>query len=903
LRKKLLIIILLIAFLAEALFLFTRYIGLDKVSLIEQITKVIPADVEIKGDVKLVLSPLPKLSLEHVRIKDLTIGNHYFTVRAKKIDASISLLSLITGKFNSKNIIIDQGVLSLDLQKNSETKKQVFIPSVIKEGVIKNLEVKNSVFVIFNQEKSLNYKDVNLSIDINNNVNIRGSFASKMDKLNVNSNIKYVGKDLLTNIMINTIDAEMSLNIKSIPLGKTKGSVLITGKDIKKLIFNNLSSLWFFFPDSQKTPFEISFDFIKENKQLNILNGLISGDAIEGSFASRANKNLQNNLQIDLVKLDLNKFITNQKKTFVMEEVAYLDLNEKNIDLSFFGNEQNSKTDLILKSLLIKNHELKDLQARLVLNNKETKLDNLIFSFTGDDKHSISGYFDYEVNKYKFIGNHVVLGSNIHQLITTFFKKINFANNNIEPYKLSHSFEVNTDYLKIKKFDANMGEANILADLMFYFSEGMDTKLNVDINKLNLNNFILLDNQKKHRHLLHYIYDKLAIRDDNHSLLKSLLWLRNLYYNLDYKISLNNTTYNNHNFTEINLDGRVKYRELLIEKFNFLSKDNNFTGQIEVSLDQTLPFVNIAIDAIKMDLDFLNYTKKHTKKTSQWSKRSIKAPNLSNIELRVFLKAQSLNYNALHLRKSDFVLKSEDNVLFLRSAKGLIDQGEFDIVGKMILDGLPELSLSYNLTKFQIGAWINLFFGIKDFDALANWSGSLHSAGNTPHIMIKQLESKNKFNLADIRINKLAINKVNQEIANLSSNPQESFKIPMEKMIRNGNTRFSSATGDLNINKGNVFINNIMLNSNGMKANIMGQIDLVNHLMKLNSVFVFTVYYKIKDNIKKTAIKITHQLNKREDNISGKFNLIQLSSFIEELKNSYLQLYNKIIERKKLQEN
>ena len=51
---------------------------------------------------------------------------------------------------------------------------------------------------------------------------------------------------------------------------------------------------------------------------------------------------------------------------------------------------------------------------------------------------------------------------------------------------------------------------------------------------------------------------------------------------------------------------------------------------------------------------------------------------------------------------------------------------------------------------------------------------------------------------------------------------------------------------------------------------------------------------KIKNDIKKTALTVTHSLQGKFDNTTGKFNLFQLRSFLVELKDKYLKLYKQL---------
>ena len=899
-KKKLLITLLIVVLIAEILFLVTRSISMDKVTFIKKITQLIPAQVEIKGKIKVNLFPVPKLVASHVRIQDVSVGNYKFNIRAEKLESSISILKLITGDFQPESFIIDNAKLEMFILKQNHVSLQKPLQLLTKQKSINNILITNSKFDIINinKQKNNSYQNFNLTVDFEQKIKLTAAFSSQLEDFKVTGDIDYKDNYMKSDFQISFSDSVLNFNSQYDELNNFNGKVKVIGKDIKKFIFNNLFSMWFFFPDNDQYSFELSFDFVESNNKFFINNGKLSSDPINGVFESKQNNDGVSNLDINFVKFDFNKLLSKQKKSYIMEEMAFLKLDEKSSGMPLFIKKDKIKINLILKTLVLKNNNIKNVNLELLFNNNIIELNDLSFSLTDNDINNISGYLNYVDGKYNFIGKHIIYGDNINNVISTIFADLNFVEGVHKEYKVTSNFELNTDLIQIHKLQANIAQADVLGDMIFYFSEGTDAQINLDINNLNFNDLILLNNKKEFRHLLHYIYEKLASREAGNSLLGNLLWLRNLYRNISFDVIFYNSLYNKHNFDQITLKGISKYRELVIKEFQLFSAENNFTSNVEVNLDEKLPFININIDAVKVNLEFLNYLKQYSGQKYQWSRDMTLIPNFNNVDLKLKVGVADLQYKELKLADTNWLVEVKNNILHLKDAQGLIDEGNFKLDGQLILDGLPTLNLNYNINKFQFGNFVKLFFNIPYLDAKANWAGSLYSSGNTPYIMMKQLRSKNKFYLADIKIDNFAIKKITQEIADLSSDPVNSFNVPIAQMIKNGYTIFQTSKGELNIKNGQIILNNINFLANNIKAAVAGKIDLVNFVMKLNSIFVFTAYYKVKDQVKKSALTVTHQLQGNFDNISGKFNLVQLESFVLKLKQNYIKLYNQIINNK-----
>ena len=78
---------------------------------------------------------------------------------------------------------------------------------------------------------------------------------------------------------------------------------------------------------------------------------------------------------------------------------------------------------------------------------------------------------------------------------------------------------------------------------------------------------MIINSKEEYRHIIHYIYETLATREKNLSLLQRLLWLRNLYTNLEFEINLKDSLYNGNKTDNIKIIANIKHREVVLNEF------------------------------------------------------------------------------------------------------------------------------------------------------------------------------------------------------------------------------------------------------------------------------------------------------------------------------------------------
>ena len=906
-KRKILITFIIIFLIAELAFLLGKYIdfGRSNTEISKKLSTVIGADINVKGRIELKFLPLPKLVISHIRIRNYKLGQYHLNIRASEMVSSISILKFLGGNIEFHDIAINNAALDLvtiattENDQVSTNKISKLLGSNSKLSQVSfydsNLNIINS-----NDNSSKKYKDFNFNAYIDNQINVTGSFATVTDKFQFAGTIKEnnLGGGLESDFKVNFSDNILTYAAQKDQLNNTTGNISITGKNLKRFIFNNLFPIWFLYPDSSSSNFTINLNFENNANNLKITNGEIKGDDIEGYFIGDIKNGDIGDINLKFKNFNLNTLLTKQKKSYAIEEMKYRNIQEGKGNFPLLAAKQNIFITGTLENITINQNEFGPVKLGFLLDeNRKLTVEHLNFKLSDDSSSNITGVFNIENDQYNFTGKYFSQGENLNHMINKLLKDVTLDNNIVQDYDLAADFKLDSNNINIYNISSTIAnEGSITGKILINLSEAEDEKSLIDLNidNFDLSKLLFLNQHNKHRHILHYIYENLSSREQGDSLLREFLWLRNLYLNIDLITNFTNFKYNNSYFDKATLKANLTHRELNIKEFSMISPQNDFKVTTIINLDEKQPYCNIDIAAKKIDLEFLTYEPQYRSKVLNWSKDLLVIPNFKNMDVVIKAKIDNLNYADLALSNNEIYLDVRDNILEIKNAKGDIDAGKYNISGNLILDGLPTLNLNYDLTKFKIGKFIKLFFDIPYFSATANWAGSLYSSGNTPYIMMKQLKSKNNFYLADIKIDHLAIPKITQEIANLSSNPQNSFITPLEKMILNGNTKFKNSNGVLNIKNGIILIDNIKFETPNIKSVVAGKIDLVNFAMKLNSIFTFTAFYKLRNEIKKTAVNVTHSLEGEFDNLKSSFNLFQLQSFVTQLKNNYLKLYEQI---------
>ncbi|MFZ8864950.1 MAG: AsmA-like C-terminal region-containing protein [Rickettsiales bacterium] len=895
-KRKFLVLFIIFGISAELIFIVNKLLAASKKkdTIAEYISNNLGAKAEIKGKIELDFFPRPKFVISHLRLYDYKIKNYNINIRATTFEASVPILNLLGGDIDLQEITIKDAKITYSKIRDSDKINE----SNILEFPYKKIHINNSDVSYYNDlNQEIKYSNLDFTIkNIAKLTEFSGSFTKGISNYKFNLNIKDDGSEnLLADLLLDFTGGTLKLSSNYDKKNQIlTGNVDINGDDIQKLIFNNFFSVWFLYPDKRQFSYNATFDFTKENNTLSVNNGEITGEAVQGSFSGSVVDNDLGGMNFSFSKLNLDAITSNYKQNFIKEEMATMNFAQQQ---NFFQINKEVLISGLFDTIIIKDKEIGPVKIEMMLNkNLGLNIKELSFQVNENNYNSLQGGFSQENNQYIFKGSISSTGANIKELIRSLYgiNFIDIANDQDQQYNINAKLELHEDQINLDNIEGFFGDSVIKGLINYNIAEQSDSKIELNLSNVNFNNYLLISENDRYRHIIHSLYENLAKRENTVSLLQKFLWLRNVFSNIHFELNFDNIIFNNDKIDNFTTSGRVSYRVLDIENLNINSLNNNINANIMVNLDSIEPFVNIDLQAEQADLSLLDYAEEYKNISSGWSNDFILFPNFENLNLIFKSNFKKLSYNEISIRNSSFNFDIEDNILNIKSASGDIDKGSFDIKGNFIMDGLPQLSLSYNLDQFYLSNLLKFLFNIDNIDSLVNLAGTLQTYGNTPYIMMKQLKSKNRYFASNITVDRLALPKIIQDIADLSSKPKSKFTQPISKEIRAGKTNLNSITGDLDVVNGVILINNIRFSLKGLEMATAGKIDMVNKLIKINSIIKFIAKYKSNKGIKQTPLTITHSLEGNFNNLKGTYDLFQLKTFTENLKSSYIKLLNKL---------
>ncbi len=905
LQKKHTIAIIIFLILAQILFAFSRFnsIGGNKESVAKKISEKISAEIEIKGRVKISFFPFPHVQVTHFRANNIAIGPHTVNVRSPELRAYVDLFDLMTGKIDVKKTIFKNSRLDLVLFNNQQYETTTEAPNDNDVLDLQNIEFVNSGLSILNKNNELvvGYSDLNAQLYSYDDLSVRASFKSAIDQFKLNFKLSQ-DTEGQQHLNLNASFSDSRLIVAHQYKGKNgMGSVEISGVDLQKFIFNNISSQWFLFPDNKGLEFFTNISYEVSDDQILIRQAEIDSQNVEGSFSGSINNvDKTGSLNFNLNKLDINSLLTTHKKAFIAEEMAYLDLGTDNA--SFFSLfDYDIVTTGKIDSFITQDTKIGPINLDLTIEDGERpRVKDLSFKLTDNDHHKISGFYQKQETdagkiKHSFLGNIRSKGSNLKETIKKAFPEITFAdyqeNNDFE---FAANFELKDNVFNINNIIGKISEADVAGDIIWNSISSDKSALNLFFNRFNFDKYFLLNDKDQTRHIVHYIYENIAIRENNASLLQNFLWLRNIFNSSEFNIEFYNSVFNRNELGKITIQGVLDHRVMHLDKFNIQGKGNDFNLSFSANLDEKQPNFFLVFEGEAADLTFLNYHQ-DSYKFKPWSRDLFVFPNFNNVIFKARSDIKNLRYSEIFLKSLNAEISADQNYINIDNFSGEIDDGKYNVTGSFIMDGLPTLSIAYQFENFNIGNFSNFLFGIDNFSANTNLSGSLTTYGNTPFIMVKHIDSKNKFNMTNLRFKNFDIAATLQEFANFSKDPHNTFGNGVEEvLLSRGSTAFPSLSGEINIQRGIAVLDNTKLKLDNLLTSSVGKIDFENAQLKINSVIAFPVRYKVKNSIKASPVKLTNSLHGQFHNLQSDYNLEQLKNLVKNLKTLYIGTYEQI---------
>ncbi len=490
-----------VLFLSLTLIILVTYLSVigvetDKFnSQIENKIKNIDEKIEIElKKIKLVLDPF-KLNL-NIKTIDSKLKNQNAIIEIERLNTQISLKSLVEKKFLIENLEISLKSLKIKnlisfIRSFQNTPQLFLLEKTVKKGyVIADVKLEFNSFGEIKDNYTINgyIKDTDLSVLKKYNLQkLNLIFEYKKDKLKLND-IVFNLNDL--NFLSDNISVNKRKNYYFVKGNINHNKFNLTEKNLDlfaKKLLPKFKIKKFLFSSENTFSFEIDKGFQFNNFEIN-------SDLLVNEFSF-------------INVLDLKKFFPNIQEKISLSENK-LSIRYKKNDLSVKGKGkllyQDNFDDLIYT---IKNKDkILNFETSLKINDNPFKIDFLNYKKNENNKTNINlkgsrnknrkiliEKFDLFEDKNKITISNLTLNKNFQ---ITVFDKVHLDYTDQDKQKNSIKFEKKKDqyYLIGSLFNANNLIDNLLSDDESSNFIDMDSKVNVNIDK------ILLDNE-------HYVLD------------------------------------------------------------------------------------------------------------------------------------------------------------------------------------------------------------------------------------------------------------------------------------------------------------------------------------------------------------------------------------------------------------
>ncbi|MBL6621200.1 MAG: AsmA family protein [Rickettsiales bacterium] len=892
-KIKILILAILVFIFSEFFYVTSKLIAFtdSKNRIIERISKLLDADVDIKGKIEVDLFPRPKINISHVRFYNIPLGSYKVNLRSPILTADISIFNILTGNVKFSDLSFRNAKIDI----HDSDKEVVFDYSLLPINHV-NIDDSSVIFYDFKGDVLKQLSNFKFTLNKEQGYNINGYFLYNYTDYNYNAIIDYDNELIKYNLAIKSDSDSFEINAANYNNSNDyNGNVKLSGNNLQNLLFNLSTENWFLFPDGRNYKYGIEFLFSSREDKFSVLNGKISGDAISGSFIGDVGDDIGGKFIFSFDNFDLDGIVTEKKKSFVNQDFSTKEY------YNLFTNFGRGDVYIegVINNLNFKDKLFGPIDINLSLFDNKIKVNKFDFSLNEGNSNKISGVIDKKDTNFQFTGSLSSKGDDVRIFLNKLLGvKFDTSFSNNRGFDLKSLFTISNDKLILEGLDGKFATGYVTGDIKWIIDDDEFSALNLNFFNLDSRDFQLLNDDNNSKHFFDFYYELLSNRKDNNSLLSRFLWLRSIFNDLDFNFVFSDINYNQVLLNKLSFKGELKYRSLVFNEILLLSEENNIRANSSISIDDDEPKFNLNIDINKANLSFLDYKINDTETNFKtWSKDFILFPNFDNIIFNFKANINSLKYRSLDFKNSNFNFTVIDNLLNIDDISGgFTDNGSFNINGEFLMDGLPQLAISYSFENIQLRNLIQYFFNKDNIAGDLTLSGNLQTYGNTPSIMMKQLKSRNKFYIIDLELQPLDIAGVIQNIANLGDDPYNYFNGSLLDEILKSNTVIGSTKGDLNIEKGVVLLNNYKFSIPGMNSIIAGKIDLPSKSLTINTVMSFVTLYRVQDEIKKMPVTLTNSLTGKFNDIKFVYDTNQLDLLINKLKTLYINAldeYNK----------
>lgn len=737
----------------------------------QELEKAYDAEIHIGGKVEVSLIT-PKLIIHNVYIqynenKEQKLSD---LISVSKIEIRPSLLSLFLFSLQPKSITL------LGMKSNKKNLLHII-----------NTKVSNNIVDVVIKDSHISLED-----DSNNFVNIK--------EVNVKKNKKFSGKVKISNNYydfsgkINITRKNVHINIESNLINilfignknkdkeELKGNLTLTVNnnsnsvsDLVKII--NLNLLSHVIPNES---IRISSNINVNENEFTMTDVKVDANSVQASGKIQNNrKNGQTDVNISFSKVDLDFMLDDsQKKTDIKDLLEYFKVSiPKNLNLNFNVEAFNI------------NYQKKVLDNfRAILKFADGKVSvNTLLKLPGINNISyLSGKISSNNILSEFNGDLLVEGNDFEPFISCFFPSIKLKENKKNQFTLQSKLHFAPRILSISDIRLLNNEEFLQGSVKVIYTK----KHNMIDGKFNVHNF----NADK--------YD--------YSLLKNLpkiQWLKNLKYDANVKISMNDFTLNDTKVKSLDFLLNIEKGKLVADKIRLYGDDFDITGNTKILMDQQYakPLLDINLKGNKFNGKVINLPNLIEKKRDsrdqisqiEWStKQFYFLNNLEGFDANVHINTAEFKTEQSALKDFNLDAVIRNNTITIRQISYTLEHGQVFFQGYLRADSMYTKFFVSNLDTQRFGKII----GINNVSGKMSLSGAIKTEGKSFHDWAHNLSGDINLQAQEIEFTNVNFNSF---ITNLLDSKNKSEISTLAHVdIYKGNTFFENVSGKTSISNG-----------------------------------------------------------------------------------------------------
>ncbi|RZI47582.1 AsmA family protein [Rickettsiales endosymbiont of Peranema trichophorum] len=525
----------------------------------------------------------------------------------------------------------------------------------------------------------------------------------------------------------------------------------------------------------------------------------------------------------------------------------------------------NSKVNISVDALELHSQQLKNLVVDIGDEEGRTILNELSVYLPGDAKLQLNGVIDTNEVRSKFTGDIAFASRDLGSFIQWFGGQPS-RSNLWKSILFKSKIAVLPNMIKVSQIRSILDDTTLVGSAYARGSHIAELQFDYDLklHQVNMDNLGLSEAFDK-------LLTKLYIADLDRSgrmhdiLTGDYLWLRGITSRTHLKLDIEKAVFKNNVYPDVKLSMMVQPNVIEVDRLRVDSDVANFDSFLTFDIRTFKPSITANIDFKHLDAiafyhrifpstvalkqSFLDYVGKIDSSKNEIEYLLLpRTPSYfnffsaNNYNARIALKASKFSIGEQVVDSLDGTLKLFNGVFMLENSKCDIFDGTLVVDGNIaIMTPVPSVALSFALYNFNPDRLITTLGGQGgQLKGYVNVSGLLGTSGTNIDEMFDSVEGKGTLIGKQVEVGGFDLNKVLTALE--LPIPAADKLTQINYYIKQGVTKFDSITGQLNLQKRIVNVENCLLKSSRVSGAFSGAYDTSTNLMSTLSKFSFIPY-------------------------------------------------------------